>query len=143
MSCPRRNGFVIASESPKKRHHQQHGHHTRTKALKTIGNQHGWMESLGDVGEAMRAWKAAIIEDLGGEAEVSAMELSVIATFLEVATFVLRRHRLNTAYHIPREVLQVRREADDALPRTRGAHAYGGRGSCDTDESIATWENKA
>src|SRR5262249_59604646 len=37
-----------------------------------------WMESLGDVGEALKAWKAAIIEDLGGESEVSAMELSVI-----------------------------------------------------------------
>jgi hypothetical protein len=49
-----------------------------TKALKTIGNQDGWIENLGEVGEALTAWKAAIIDDLGGEAEVSAMELSVI-----------------------------------------------------------------
>ncbi len=56
----------------------QHGHYVLSKALKTIGNQDGWVESLGDVGEALKAWKAALIDDLGGEAEVSAMELSVI-----------------------------------------------------------------
>lgn len=65
-------------KSEQKRPYLKHGHVALTKALKTISNQDGWVESLGDVGEALKAWKAAIIDDLGGEAEVSAMELSVI-----------------------------------------------------------------
>lgn len=65
-------------KSEQKRPYLKHGHLALSKALKTIGNQDGWVESLGDVGEALKAWKAAIIADLGGEAEVSAMELSVI-----------------------------------------------------------------
>jgi hypothetical protein len=69
---------MTPSDSTKKRAYVQHGHYALSKALKTIGNQDGWVENLGDVGEALKAWKAAIIEDLGGEAEVSAMELSVI-----------------------------------------------------------------
>lgn len=65
-------------ESPKKRDYQRHSHYALNRALKTIGNQDGWVDNLGDLGEALKAWKAAIIDDLGGEAEVSAMELSVI-----------------------------------------------------------------
>lgn len=66
------------SGSPQKRDYQKHSHYALSRALTTIGNQDGWIESLGDVGEALKAWKAAIIEDLGGESEVSAMELSVV-----------------------------------------------------------------
>ena len=69
---------MTPSESTKKRDYLQHGHHTLSKALATISNQDGWVESLGDVGEALKAWKAAIIDDLGGELQVSAMELSII-----------------------------------------------------------------
>lgn len=65
-------------KSELKRPYLKHGHVALSRALRTIGNQDGWMDSLGDIGEALRAWKAAIIDDLGGEAEVSAMELSVI-----------------------------------------------------------------
>ena len=65
-------------KSEQTRPYLKHGHLALSKALKTIGNQDGWVENLGDVGEALKAWKAAIIDDLGGEAEVSAMELSVI-----------------------------------------------------------------
>ena len=56
----------------------QHGHHTLTQALKTVGNHDGWVENLGEVGEALKTWRAALIDDLGGERAVSAMELSVI-----------------------------------------------------------------
>ena len=69
---------MTPAESPKKRDYQRHSHYALSKALKTIGDQDGWVESLGEVGEALKAWRAAIIDDLGGEAEVSAMELSVI-----------------------------------------------------------------
>lgn len=65
-------------KSEQKRPYLKHGHVALSNALKTVGNQDGWVESLGDVGEALKAWKQAIIDDLGGETEVSAMELSVI-----------------------------------------------------------------
>ena len=65
-------------KADQKRPYLEHGHHSLSKALKTIGNQDGWVENLGDVGEALKAWKAALIDSLGGELAVSAMELSVI-----------------------------------------------------------------
>jgi hypothetical protein len=65
-------------QSPKKRPYQQHGQIALTKALKTVGNQDNWIEGLGEVGEALQAWKVALIEDLGGESEVSAMQLALI-----------------------------------------------------------------
>lgn len=65
-------------KSEQKRPYLKHGHIALSNALKTVGNQDGWVESLGDVGEALKAWKAAIIDDLGGETEVSAAELVVV-----------------------------------------------------------------
>jgi hypothetical protein len=69
---------MTAPESTKKRAYVHHGHYALSKALKTVSNEDGWIESLGEIGETLKAWKAAIIDDLGGEAEVSAMEISVI-----------------------------------------------------------------
>ena len=65
-------------KSQQKRDYLKHRHVALTKALGTIGNQDGWIDALGRVGEALKAWRHAIIEDLGGEADVSAMELSVV-----------------------------------------------------------------
>jgi hypothetical protein len=65
-------------KSEQKRPYLKHGHIALSNALKTVGNQDGWVESLGDVGEALKAWKAAIIDDLGGENEISATQLCVI-----------------------------------------------------------------
>ena len=82
MTVPNSSPLPPMNEKPSnstgKRPYLKHGHVALSKALKTIGNQDGWIENLGDVGDALKAWKAAIIEDLGGESEVSAMELSVI-----------------------------------------------------------------
>ena len=64
-------------KSAQKRPYLEHGHHAITKALKTIGND-GWIDKLGPVGEALKAWRSAIIHDLGGESAISAMELSVV-----------------------------------------------------------------
>jgi hypothetical protein len=59
-----------------KRPYLMHRHHALSKTLNTVSEHEGWIESLGDVGPALKVWRAAIIEELGGE--VSAMELSVI-----------------------------------------------------------------
>jgi hypothetical protein len=69
---------MTPAQSTKKRPYLQHGHHSLNNALKTIGNQDGWVENLGEVGEALKVWKAGLIDSLGGESSVSAMELSVI-----------------------------------------------------------------
>jgi len=69
---------MIEAKPTKKRDYLQHGQYALTKALGTIGNQEGWIEKLGEVGAALKAWRGAIIDDLGGESEISAMELSVI-----------------------------------------------------------------
>lgn len=65
-------------KSEQKRPYLKHGHVALSNALTTIANQDAWVENLGEVGEALQAWKAAIINDLGGESQVSAMELSIV-----------------------------------------------------------------
>lgn len=57
---------------------QQHGHYGLHRALRTVSNQDGWLESLGEVGEALKEWQAAIIADLGGPENISAMEYSIV-----------------------------------------------------------------
>ena len=47
------------------------------KALKTVSNGDGWIDDLGEVGEALPTWKAALVNDLG-RSEVSAMPRAVI-----------------------------------------------------------------
>ena len=69
---------MTVPKSSQKRPYLQHGHVALSKALKAVGRNDAWIESLGEVGAALKAWKQAIIDDLGGESEVSAMELSVI-----------------------------------------------------------------
>ena len=39
-----------------------------------------WLTTLGPVGEALRTWRAEIIESLGGEEHISAQERAVIET---------------------------------------------------------------
>jgi hypothetical protein len=67
---------------------QQHGHYTLHRALKTVSNQDGWIENLGEVGEALKVWRESLIADLGGEGNISVMERSIIelATRLTVNT---------------------------------------------------------
>ena len=63
-------------KSEQKRPYIQHGQYALTRALNTVNNHDGWIEKLGTVGEELKHWRQAIINDLGGD--VSAMELSVI-----------------------------------------------------------------
>ena|SRR5687768_16322147 len=55
--------------------------------LKTIGDQDNWIDSLGEVGVELKAWQAAIIQDMGGEENISAMERSIID--LATKTFLM------------------------------------------------------
>jgi hypothetical protein len=50
--------------------------------MQAVGNAEGWLDSLGELGEALRAWRAALIGDLGGEERISTQQRAII----EVAT---------------------------------------------------------
>ncbi|MEE8493146.1 MAG: hypothetical protein V3S25_03800, partial [Nitrospirales bacterium] len=63
---------------PLKRDYQRHGLNVLKGALKNCSGQEGWLEDLGDVGEALKAWRMALVEDLGGEDHISAMERSIV-----------------------------------------------------------------
>jgi len=64
-------------KSPKNRRvYQKHGLYALKGAIKEANGHGDWLESLGDVGVALMAWKADLIADLGGA--VSVQEVAVI-----------------------------------------------------------------
>ena len=64
-------------KSPKNRRvYQKHGLYALKGAIKGANGHGDWLESLGDVGVALMAWKADLIADLGGA--VSVQEVAVI-----------------------------------------------------------------
>lgn len=70
-----------------RRPYQRHGLYALQGALKAVEDREGWLENLGDVGEALKAWKADLVADLGGEEAVSAQERAVVE--LAVKTHLL------------------------------------------------------
>ncbi len=115
-------------KSAQKRPYLQHRHHTLTQALKAVGNHDGWVERLGEVGEALQAWRQAIVDDLGGDQAVSAMELSVIElatkTHLLLASvdrFLLEQKSLiNKSKRQLFPIVLQRQQLADALARYMG-----------------------
>ncbi len=61
---------------PNRRVYQKHGLHALKNAIKEANGQGDWLESLGEVGVALKACKADLIADLGGV--VSVQEVAVI-----------------------------------------------------------------
>ncbi|MFQ5947021.1 MAG: hypothetical protein ACE5NC_12380 [Anaerolineae bacterium] len=70
-----------------RRPYQRHGLVALQNALKGVAERENWLESLGDVGDALKAWKADLVSDLGGEEAVSTQELAVVE--LAVKTHLL------------------------------------------------------
>jgi len=58
--------------------HYSHGLRAMQRALAEVSHDDRWLDQLGDVGTAIRNWRTDIIEDLGGESEISAMQRVVI-----------------------------------------------------------------
>jgi hypothetical protein len=48
------------------------------RALRTVSNQDGWIENLGEVGEALKVWQESLVVDLGEN--ISAIELATRLT---------------------------------------------------------------
>ncbi len=61
-----------------RRPYQKHGLYSLKRALGAVSGQEGWLESLGDVGEALKVWRADLVADLGGEGAISTQERAVI-----------------------------------------------------------------
>lgn len=72
---------------PRKRPYQRHGLRALQTALKAVGDREGWLEALGEVGDALKAWRKDLVDDLGGEEAVSAQERAVVE--LAVKTYLL------------------------------------------------------
>ena len=70
-----------------RRPYQRHGLTTLQAALKSTGTEDGWVDRLGEVGLELREWRSALINDLGGEQAISAMQRSIID--LATSTHVL------------------------------------------------------
>jgi|CXWL01.1.fsa_nt_gi hypothetical protein len=85
---------MIPSKSTEK---QQHGQYTLHRALRTVSNQDGWLESLGEVGKTLKVWRDSLIAELRGEATISAMQWSIIElatkTHLEQPSLVNKSKR--------------------------------------------------
>lgn len=66
-------------KSPQNRRpYHRHGLTALQTALKAVSDREGWLEGLGEVGEALKAWRADLVADLGGEEAVSAQERAVV-----------------------------------------------------------------
>jgi hypothetical protein len=76
-----------ATKSTEKRPYQRSGLYAVQSTLKAIGDQDNWIDGLGEVGVELKVWQAAIIQDMGGEENISAMERSIID--LATKTFLM------------------------------------------------------
>ena len=66
---------------PQRRHPKTHvrsGFNALNGALQQVSEQAIWLDSMGEIGKVLQTWKKNLINDLGGEQNVSAMQLAVI-----------------------------------------------------------------
>jgi hypothetical protein len=113
-----------------KRPYQQHGLHVLTRALENVeaSRRSAWLDGLGEAGEALRQWRAALVADLGGEEATSAMQRAVLDMaaktylFLEsVDRFLLTQESLvNKSRRQLFPVVLQRQQLADALARYMG-----------------------
>ena len=67
--------------------HVGHGLYAIQRAVGELRDMPEWLDSLGPVGDAVRAWQASLVEDLGGDDAISAQQRVVID--LASKTYVL------------------------------------------------------
>jgi len=74
--CPKSvrvlEGAMAPAKPPQNRRvYQWHGLRALQNALRAVDDREGWLQSLGEVGEALKTWRADVVADLGGEGAVS------------------------------------------------------------------------
>jgi hypothetical protein len=110
----------MPSELTTKRSYLQHGHYALSHALDTLGNRDGWVESLGDVGEVLTQWRAASIEDLGGDSAVSAMGVNVSELATNTHLLLEQTSLVNKSKGQLFPIVLQRQQLADALARYMG-----------------------
>ncbi len=87
-SCPKPGKSTKVAKRARKRarksgipEHCQHGSHglyALKGTLKTLGQRDDWLKPLGELGNALRAWRQELVEALGGEEAVTPQQRSII-----------------------------------------------------------------
>ena len=80
---------TVTRKSDHARPYQQHGAYALENALAKVGSD-AWMDELGLPGEALRAWRQGLIDDLGGEDKVSTAQLALVD--LAVRSYLMLEH---------------------------------------------------
>jgi len=104
--------------------HVSHGLRAMQRALAEVSQHERWLDELGAVGEAIRSWRAAIIEDIGGEGSISAMQRVVIdnacKTYIllsSIDAWLLRQNPINKRKRTLYPIVRERQQLADALAR--------------------------
>ncbi len=79
----------MTRKSDHARPYQQHGAYALENALAKFGSD-AWIDKLGPPGDALRAWRQGLINDLGGEDKISTAQRAIID--MAVRTFLLLEH---------------------------------------------------
>jgi hypothetical protein len=109
----------------KRQQHLFSGHYTLKAALRTVSQQAQWLDAMGEVGQALQQWRTAMINDLGGEHAISAMQSAVVElatkTYLmldSVDKFLLAQQSLvNRSRRQLFPIVLQRQQLADALAR--------------------------
>jgi hypothetical protein len=94
------------------------------RGLAEVSQDETWLDRLGPVGEAIRNWRSEIIEDLGGDGSISAMQRVVIdsacKTYIllsSVDAWLLRQNPINKRKRSLYPIVRERQQLADALAR--------------------------
>ena len=104
--------------------HVGHGLYAMQRAVGELRDTPDWLDSLGPVGEAVRAWQASLMQDLGGDDGISAQQrvVSDLAskTYVLLASvddWLLRQSPINKRKKSLHPVVRERQQLADSLAR--------------------------
>lgn len=121
-----RDGRFLPGESglPDSCRHLRHGLSAMKRAQHELCDSGNWLDSLGSLGVAVRAWRADLVNDLGGEESVSAQQRVIVdsaaKTMLLLASvddYLLRNSFIDRRKKSLRPIVQQRMQMADSLNR--------------------------
>jgi hypothetical protein len=68
--------------------HQFHGMYALERVLGPLTERNAWLNELGEIGEALKEWEQAIVDDLGGDENLSSMERSIVSMATKTHLFL-------------------------------------------------------
>jgi hypothetical protein len=67
---------------------QFHGMYALERVLDPLTDRNSWLQELGEIGDALKQWEQAIVDDLGGEENLSSMERSIVSMATKTHLFL-------------------------------------------------------